>query len=73
MTTPNEDLVEWVQMTHPEVHVNEDVPPATATQEAFDEVWSPRGWVLYTEAEQSTATAPAAAKSTASKSAETEQ
>jgi len=42
----------WVEMSHPAV----EGPNATATREAFDEVWEPRGWVL--EAEEVPAPAP---------------
>lgn len=35
-----------VFMTHPKVHTNKDVTPATVTREAFDAVWKDKGWKL---------------------------
>ena len=42
---PVDPSPEWVEMSHPAV----EGPNATATREAFDEVWEPRGWVLEEE------------------------
>ena len=39
---PKDPTPDWVEMSHPAV----EGPNATATREAFDEVWEPRGWVL---------------------------
>lgn len=34
-----------MMMRHPAVHVDDSVPPAETTDEAFDEVWETLGWV----------------------------
>ncbi|MFJ5176718.1 hypothetical protein ACIP68_23135 [Streptomyces griseoviridis] len=38
----------WVEMTHPNLP---DSLPAPALRSAFEQVWEPRGWELYTPAD----------------------
>jgi hypothetical protein len=38
--------VSLVTMTHPAIHTDPETPPATTTLEAYEKVWSDRGWLL---------------------------
>ncbi len=40
---------EFVLMTNPKVHTGPEIEPGHASREAFDLVWSKKGWEIYEE------------------------
>ena len=61
------DQTDWVEMTHPGVHLDPATEPARTTREAFDAVWQPKGWTLTDTPPPARTTRPAPASSSTAK------